>query len=325
MNFILFICIFLFIGSSYENHNYTSSLFGGCSFDDLEKRLIFICFENNERVDFFNESIYFICGNDGRIIQKVDVLTLGFTNCVENKIIPDIGSFRNTMALHVMNMGLQDLSLNYLQKLQNLQFLNASNNRLLGNVNFSGLNNLKTLDLSSNAIGNITAEKFQSMISLEKLYLNYANIMSIKSDAFKNLRNLVEINLANNFLSYIDPKTFKYLKKLVSIDLTNNNLVRIDLRMFLTSFNTLSSVNLNENSIENLGYTNKFMFPRLHTLSVCNNKLKCNYLREFLNEGGWSSSDIRISTDSMYNYIMYYNNTIDLDEINELGRPVCTN
>lgn len=146
-----------------------------------------------------------------------------------------------------------------------LENLNASYNNLTGVPSFSSSNNLIKLDLTYN--------------------LN----IELNSKSFENLKNLTHLNVSYCKLSELPEDIFTYQENLQFIDLSHNELKSIDMKVFLPSFSTLKTINLNRNEItELLGELPRTLFLQLETLSLEYGNIDCNDLVDFVRANGLS-------------------------------------
>ncbi len=86
--------------------------------------------------------------------------------------------------------------------------------------NFEGISTLipketRSLSLTGNFVNTISANDFQGLSSIEKLYLGECDIKKIDADAFKNLKDLRLLILENNPISK-DPESRKNLEQALS-------------------------------------------------------------------------------------------------------------
>jgi len=85
---------------------------------------------------------------------------------------------------------------------------------------FKGISTLipketRSLSLTGNFVNTISANDFQGLSSIEKLYLGECDIKKIDADAFKNLKDLRLLVLENNPISK-DPESRKNLEQALS-------------------------------------------------------------------------------------------------------------
>uniref|UniRef100_A0A182SHL4 Leucine rich immune protein (TM) n=1 Tax=Anopheles maculatus TaxID=74869 RepID=A0A182SHL4_9DIPT len=107
---------------------------------------------------------------------------------------------------------------------------------------------LQVLDLSHNALNELTGNCFSGANALNKLILSYNNISAIDSMAFNALVNLVTLLLTGNKLQSLDGKAFASLTSLRTIYLDSNELQVIEHDMFSNNPN-LENILLHGNRI----------------------------------------------------------------------------
>jgi hypothetical protein len=127
-----------------------------------------------------------------------------------------------------------------------------------------------TLDLSYNAISDLTNVK--GMGQLTSLYV-YKNIIeTIDIEAFWSLRNLRSLFMGHNKLTYIHPDTFKHNTKLEELDLHGNNISLLDKGPFHHLIN-LRALNLADCNLSNISKETFQKTVKLIRLDISNNKL----------------------------------------------------
>lgn len=107
-----------------------------------------------------------------------------------------------TKSLYLFSNGIEGLTTEDFDGLDNLEMLDLSQNKLteLPERVFEPLTSLRNLDLSSNQITHISEECFQGLALLERLYL-YSNVIeTIHPAAFNGLEHLLELKLQGNQL-----------------------------------------------------------------------------------------------------------------------------
>lgn len=261
---------------------------GNCVYDDRMKTLTLFCFKNESNKYFFDESMTdFTCRNLNSKVARTEVTSIKFANCKMN-VLPSFRSFANLLLLDVSKMGLIDMPA--LDSMPNLDTLIAKNNQLSGCQNFTGLKNLKTLDLSSNPISIIESDKSFSLM-----------------DSLQNL------NLANTGIKSIGLNAFSHLANLISIDLSNNKLKEFDLNVFMPAYYSLRVINLNNNRIKRLVEAHRQVFFALEIMSIVKNEISCSDLNDYMTKGDWMRH-LLVSNE-------FYSTSID--EINRVSQPVC--
>ena len=145
---------------------------------------------------------------------------------------------------------------------------------------FSGLSELRELDLSYNSIASLTPGLFTGLSTLERLLLRGINykygpvygIKRIGPGVFDHLNNLRHLDLGYNWISTIEPGAFAGLTSLISLELIGNELATIEPGMIeeLPSLQYLYLVgnNLTKVPTERLG-----LLPNLALLNLAQNPL----------------------------------------------------
>ena len=138
--------------------------------------------------------------------------------------------------------------------LHQLNMLNLASNKLSNVIGkaFSVLDHLDILTLNDNPVGHLNS-KFLSNCQMKELCLsNMSNLQWIEKEALYNLPNLVKLELHSNpMLSYVHPEAVIKAPQLETIHLHNNNLL-----------------SLPEALVDSL--------PKLHSISLYDNPLRCD-------------------------------------------------
>ncbi|XP_026196036.1 vasorin b [Anabas testudineus] len=110
---------------------------------------------------------------------------------------------QSTKSLYLFANGIEGLTAEDFDGMENLEMLDLSQNKLteLSDRVFEPLTSLRNLDLSSNQITYISEECFQGMVLLERLYLYSNHIKTIHPAAFNGLEHLLELKLQGNQLT----------------------------------------------------------------------------------------------------------------------------
>ena len=80
---------------------------------------------------------------------------------------------------------------------------------------FTGLGQLKELQLNNNNISLIDIGTFKDITGLLLLHLGYNQISILQYAMFEGLGQLEELWLNNNNISHIDKRTFRFLENLL--------------------------------------------------------------------------------------------------------------
>ncbi|XP_053663212.1 protein artichoke-like [Anopheles marshallii] len=131
---------------------------------------------------------------------------------------------------------------------------------------------LQVLDVSWNALSELTANCFSGATALTKLVLSYNNISSIDNMAFISLINLRILLLTGNKLRSLDSNVFNSLVALETVYLDSNKLEVIERDLFAKNVK-LQNILLQNNSIS-VAEHGAFNQPsNLSILSLSNNNL----------------------------------------------------
>ncbi|XP_061701778.1 vasorin b [Syngnathoides biaculeatus] len=176
-----------------------------------------------------------------------------------------------TRSLYLFANGIEGLSAQDFDGLENLEMLDLSQNKLteLSDGVFLSLTSLKNLDLSSNQITHISEECFQDMVLLERLYLYSNHIKTIHPAAFNGLKNLLELKLQGNRLTSLPVLA---MPQLLLLDLRFNVLPTLgpsDLQTPNLESLKLGGVGLTDLNSELIG-----SLKNLHELDVSRNQLE---------------------------------------------------
>jgi hypothetical protein len=135
-------------------------------------------------------------------------------------------------------------------------------------------NTVITLDLSYNAISDLTASTFskKGMSQLTSLYVYNNKIHNINRNAFTSLKNLKSIFMGDNKITYIHPETFMNSTDLEELDLHGNNIILTDNGPFHHLVN-LFSLNLASCNLSRIPNATFQKTVKLSKLDVSSNKL----------------------------------------------------
>ncbi|XP_037113057.1 vasorin b [Syngnathus acus] len=176
-----------------------------------------------------------------------------------------------TRSLYLFSNGIEGLSAEDFDGLENLEMLDISQNKLtqLPDGVFLPLTSLKNLDLSSNQISRISEHCFRATVLLERLYLYANHIENIHPAAFSGLDNLLELKLQGNRLTSLPVLV---MPRLLLLDLRFNAITMIgpsDIQTPNLESLKLGGVGLNDLNSELIG-----SLRNLHELDVSSNQLR---------------------------------------------------
>ena len=154
----------------------------------------------------------------------------------------------------VVNCSNRNVSLEQVAYPSKLTHLNWTSNDLsgIGKDSFSGLTDLKQLDLPNNLLTEIYPGTFSGLVDMIILDLHNNMLKKIQPGTFNGLINLQILDLHNNVLTDIQAGSFEGLSNLHTLVLNNNNITSIplgafrelaNLRVLVLDNNPLRSIN----------------------------------------------------------------------------------
>ena len=189
------------------------------------------------------------------------------------------GTFTGLYDLDVLNLHsneLQKLNLGIFDDLFDLTQLYIYNNQLttLEPGVFRSLGDLKQLTLHMNNIPWVGTRTFEGLTTLTRLGLSNNRIETLESNCFKNLVSLKWLDLSFNNLTALPPDLFSSLVSLETLLLRNNFLYQFNSEAFNKFNNSLSTVDLTSNQLDNLDGNIFKLTPNLTLLMLTENPLK---------------------------------------------------
>ena len=176
--------------------------------------------------------------------------------------------------LDLSHNNLVDIPRNAFEGIENLAYLNLSNNHHLApmpsNV-IGSLTSLQVLDISNVGLRTIQSEIFSKSPNLRSIYLKNNKISEIADGTFNNLRNLTTVDLSYNNIMTIKPGAFINAMNIRSLSLKGNQLSAFKGEIFNTGTG-LEELDISENQLSYLFPTSFRIHPRLKRLIASNNK-----------------------------------------------------
>ncbi|XP_034933907.1 chaoptin [Chelonus insularis] len=207
----------------------------------------------------------------------------------------DKGTFRSLTSLRFLNLefnALTVLDLDAIMETGGSEFaLNVSFNSI-SVINFElGLINLTSLDLGYNNLTQLPAEIFTGMPNLKTLDLRSNYLTFLHSGTF-NLDRLETLNLQDNRLGVLRQQAFRGTSSLQQLDLSGNSLSQLSTEQF-RNLRNLRILNLSRNHIRSLS-RNVFEGTRIELLDLSSNRISIVPSSAFL-EVGYTLRDLNLA------------------------------
>ncbi|XP_030759037.1 leucine-rich repeats and immunoglobulin-like domains protein 3 [Sitophilus oryzae] len=154
--------------------------------------------------------------------------------------------------------------------LTDLKLLNLSNNKLYDiHFNaFKGLEHLKTLDLSFNAVEYFNEAWFESLSSLEGLYLRGNKLKSINKQPLISLKNLRELDISQCGIIHLNSNIFSNIPRLQYLDISDNYLTTLRIAIIKPLKNLTNFIVSNNNFIcSEDGFNQVKKYTKVHNIT----------------------------------------------------------
>jgi Leucine-rich repeat (LRR) protein len=171
------------------------------------------------------------------------------------------------------------------ENLQNIKSLDISSNSIqeMHRNFFCDFHKLSFLNLSSNQINNLTNFQFASspikncVFSMSYLILTSNQLNFLPFSFFSNFVNLKVLRLNKNSISFIENFVFSNLKQLDMLDLSENKIQSIQPELF-DNLQNLRTLNLEKNSMKILPPELLANLKKLELLNLSSNFLSSNWI-----------------------------------------------
>ncbi|KAG5671694.1 hypothetical protein PVAND_001879 [Polypedilum vanderplanki] len=229
------------------------------------KNLLFLDLSGNSLATIYSEMFI---GLENSLIE----LKIG-----QNKIT-NVGniplSLRKLRKLDLSQNNIVDIPTNAFEGVNQLMYLNISNNNHLAPVPvelIQPLTKLQIFDVSNVGLKSVFPEMFSHNPNLRAIYLKNNKIQELPEGTFNNMRNLTVIDLSYNKILTIKPATFINVMNLKELSLKGNQLNAFKGEIFNTG-TSLEELDISENQLGYLSPTSFRIHPRLRKLVASNNK-----------------------------------------------------
>lgn len=176
--------------------------------------------------------------------------------------------------LDLSHNNIADIPKNAFEGIENVAYLNLSNNHHLAPMPssiISSLTKLQVFDLSNVGLRTVQSELFSKSPNLRSIYLRNNKINELADGTFNNLRNLTTVDLSFNNIMSIRPGTFINAMNIRTLSLKGNQLSAFKGEIFNTGTG-LEELDISDNQLSYLFPTSFRIHPRLKRLVASNNK-----------------------------------------------------
>jgi len=255
---------------------------------------------NSELVD--GQSSYLVSDSENESILT-PLVSLKEIN-LDSNILPRLeilNELKNLTRVSVQNCSLNSITVNSIQELRFLEYLDLSNNSIsnlpggflkpssaklqsftltnnqvprfiISEPTFEGLKVLRFLNLSGAALQNIPLRALKDLRKLKDLDMSRNNIQELPGDLFEENENLEKISLSNNLVSVLPNDIFTNLTNLRELDLSDNTLTRIPSFLFEDTV-SITKLSLSGNRIRSLGTYDLLGLYSVQHLDISDNVL----------------------------------------------------
>uniref|UniRef100_A0A8C8VEF8 Slit homolog 1 protein n=1 Tax=Pelusios castaneus TaxID=367368 RepID=A0A8C8VEF8_9SAUR len=153
--------------------------------------------------------------------------------------------------------------------------LNGNNITRINRNDFSGLKQLRVLQLMENQISTVERGAFDDMKELERLRLNRNQLHTLPELLFQNNQALSRLDLSENLIQAIPRKAFRGATDLKNLQLDKNQISCIEDGAF-RALRGLEVLTLNNNNISTIPVSSFNHMPKLRTFRLHSNQLFCD-------------------------------------------------
>ncbi|XP_075790597.1 LOW QUALITY PROTEIN: slit homolog 1 protein [Pelodiscus sinensis] len=153
--------------------------------------------------------------------------------------------------------------------------LNGNNITRIGRSDFSGLKQLRVLQLMENQISAVERGAFDDLRELERLRLNRNQLHTLPELLFQHNQALARLDLSENLLQAVPRKAFRGATDLKNLQLDKNQIGCIEDGAF-RALRGLEVLTLNNNNISTIPVSSFNHMPRLRTFRLHSNQLLCD-------------------------------------------------
>ena len=201
---------------------------------------------------------------------------IAFLRCKINGLVDHVIEGQNIKSLSFSNNNISEIRPEIFEKVPKLRELILAKNELSGDlvkINQKDFgDDLRILDLSNNKLEAININSFSGLNNLKQLILDHNQISKIEAKALSNLKALINLKLTNNRLEKIPD--LSGLKSLKFLDLSKNDIDKIPLMAFNPCSNSLKTLSIGDNKINQISWPSISELKNLNFLNVTGNLIR---------------------------------------------------
>lgn len=155
-----------------------------------------------------------------------------------------------------------------------IRHLDLSNNRITTlHLAFGFYDSLESLDLSYNTIHTLGIDNFALQQRLLKLNLSNNAIRNITKNALKGLTDLSYLDLSNNNISEINHQSFRHTNEIKYINFSCNSLINLPIGLFNNLYK-IDKIDLSHNSLLEMPTSNLALVSNIKYLNLSDNLIQ---------------------------------------------------
>lgn len=141
---------------------------------------------------------------------------------------------------------------------------------------------LKIFRAANTSLVEIPTNLLAGFPKLSALDLSANHIKALLNSTFKATDQLTSIDLSYNNIDTVQRGTFSRFEKLHSLNLSHNRIDYLDVGDLVGNLKELQVLNVNVNGLTSLGNVTQLSASKLSLLGISNNRIDCEYLKQFL-------------------------------------------
>lgn len=232
-------------------------------------------------------------------LREAPISTMRFSNLGLNSLVMEnMLGHKHLQILYADHNNLKELPKGIFAD-NKIEFLDLAFNQFteIESIERSGARNLKTLNLSHNKITTLNRIYQDGLVRLETLDLSSNALDSLEQILFIHLINLKHLNLSHTNLLDFDFGLLSPLpqRSIQSLDISDNRIRKFRVYYKPETFQSLETIRMNANEMEDLNGLLPSNFPKLKHLDLRDNNFDCSHLATVL--GSFDSRELQLDAD----------------------------